>query len=281
MAAPARSASPARSSIEAWVVALVVASTVLQCVALVAASDSLAAGTMGRHAFSTVEMALVVLLGVQGWRIVRWAEASAPERPQVVRVARLCLVSLALCAMGDLVNRNYLEQSFQWDDVVRHSYLITSVWFFLPGYAVAAWAVRRATEHQITARVAWATAAVGAVAGAVAFAATRVPGMGAYPSAMVAAYTVVLAVLGASTWWLVRTDGLAASLVVVLGCWLALVADLLIATWWIADDRYPTVEHANWILYFASLAMIQRLTFLVADRPAVAAEAGPVASLHG
>lgn len=255
----------ARRSIDAWVVALVVASTVLQVVALVAAPDALAAGEPGRHAFSTVEMALVVLLGVQGWRIVRWA-ATTGQPPLVGALARLCLASLVLCGLGDLVNRNYLEQSFQFDDVVRHSYLITSIWFFLPGYAVVVWALRRATEHRIPARAAAATVALGAVAGAVAVAATRVPGMAAYPTAMVAAYTVVLAVLGASTWWLVRTDGLAASIVVVLGCWLALLADLLIGTWWIAEDRYPTVEHANWIIYFASLAMIQRLPFLVADR---------------
>ena len=83
---------------------------------------------------------------------------------------------------------------------------------------------------------------------------------------MVLAYTVVLTVLAASTLWLVRAFGWEASIVPVLGCLLAVVADLLIGTWWIAEDRFPVVEHANWIIYFASLAMIQQLPTVVATR---------------
>ena len=263
MAAPTPASIP--RSITARAILLFTISTVVQCAVLVAAPSQLAAGTTGRHLFSTFEMLLVLGLAALGWRIVAWARSEQSD-PLVRRAAELCFASLVLCAVGDLINRNYLEQSFQWDDVVRHSYLITSIWAFLPGYAVVVWANRTVTRHAVPARAAAATVGIAVVVGLGAFAGNRVAGMGGYPSAMVLAYTVVLTVLAASTLWLVRVFGWEAALVPVLGCLLAVVADLLIGTWWIAEDRYPVVEHANWIIYFASLAMIQQLPSVVATR---------------
>ena len=78
--------------------------------------------------------------------------------------------------------------------------------------------------------------------------------------------TLVLATLAASTIWLVVGYSWRAARVVVVGCLLAVLADALIGSFWIATDHYPAIEHVNWIPYFASLAMIQRLPFLVADR---------------
>ena len=255
-----------RGSIDRTVIGLVVASTVLQVGALVVRSDALAEGTVGRHVFSTVEMVLVVALLVQGWRIVRWTRASG--QPALVgSVARWCFVSLALCAVGDLVNRNYLEQHYQWDDVLRASFLITAVWGFFPGYAVIIGVNRLITRTRISVAFASGSGAVGALIGVGAYASNHDPAMARYASGMILAYTVMLTVLGASTIWLVRTYGWAASWGPVVGCLLALVADAIIGNFWIYRDHFPTVEHVNWIPYFASLAMIQRLTFLVADHP--------------
>lgn len=270
--AGAWSANDARRRIDGAAMVLVVASTVVQCVALVAADDRLAAGSAARHAFSVLELALVAGLLVVGRQIVRWSDRVAPGGV-VPGVARLCLASLGLCALGDVVNRNFLEQSFQWDDAIRHSYLITSIWCFLPGYALVTWANRVATRRSVSRRQAVATVAVAAAIGVAAALANPIPGAGAYPSAMVLAYTASLAALGGSALWLGRTFGWARSTVAVVGCLLALVADALIGAFWIAEDRFPTVEHVNWILYFASLAMIQRLPFLVADAGADAAGA--------
>lgn len=258
---------PQPRSIQARTILLVTLSTVVQAALLVAAPSALAEGTGWRHAFSTFELALVACLIWQGRAIVRWSRTLAgPGAGRVQQVARWCLASLVLCAVGDLINRNYLEQSYQWDDVIRASFLITSIWAFLPGYAAAAWANRLASRRVVGARAAAVAVAVSVLVGVGAFAVNRVPGAGAYPSVMMAAYTITLVVLLASSAWLVRAYGWEASVVPVLGCVLAVVADLLIATWWIAEDRFPTVEHANWILYFASLAMIQQLPFVVARR---------------
>lgn len=256
-----------RRSIDATVVGLVAGSTLLQLGALAARSDVIAEGTVGRHVFSTVEMVLVAALLAQGWRIVRWARATG-QPAMVVRVARLCFVSLALCALGDLVNRNYLEQHYQWDDVLRASFLVTAIWCFFPGYAVIIGVNRVITRTRVSTGYAAGSGALAVVAGVVAYGTNHDPAMSPYASGMILAYTAMLAVLGASTIWLVRTYGWAASKVPVVGCLLALVADAIIGNFWIYRDHFPTVEHVNWIPYFASLAMIQRLTFLVADHPA-------------
>jgi hypothetical protein len=255
-----------RRSIDRTVIALVAGSALLQVGALVPRSDAIAEGTVGRHVFSTVEMAFVLGLLGQGWRIVRWTRST--NQPElVVRVARLCLVSLGLCALGDLVNRNYLEQHYQWDHVLRASFLITAIWCFFPGYATVIGINRLITRSRVSTAFALVTGVVGAVAGVGAYASNHDPAMSRYASGMILAYTVMLAVLGASTVWLVRTFGWRASWIPVAGCLLALVADAIIGNFWIYRDHFPTVEHVNWIPYFASLAMIQRLTFLVADHP--------------
>lgn len=253
-----------RRSIGGSVLVLVAVSTVLQAGALVARSEVIAEGTTGRHVFSTIEMLLVVLLAWQGWRIVGWARADGRE-PLVERTAVWCFASLVLCGLGDLVNRNYLEQHFQWDDAVRHSYLVTAIWFFLPGYAVVIGVNRLITRSAVPGRFAVTSGAAAAVVGALALASDHVAGMARYPATMIALYTMVMAVLAGSTIWLVRAFGWRASAVVVAGCLLAVVADALIGRFWIASDHFPAIEHANWIIYFGSLAMIQRLPFLVAD----------------
>ena len=256
-----------RRSITAASVGLVAASTALQVASLAALGTGLGrldAGTVGRHLFSTVEMALVAALVWQGVRIVAWArESGAP--PLVARAARLCLGSLVLCALGDLVNRNYLGEAFRWDDVIRHSYLVTSIVWFLPGYAVVVAANRIVTRGAVPARAAAATGVVAGLVGVVVFASGFDAEVATGASALILAYSVTLAVLAGSVLWLGRAFGWRASAVVVVGCLLAPVADALIANLWLYRDHFPAIEHVNWIVYFASLAMIQRLPFLVAD----------------
>lgn len=246
---------------------LVVLSTTIQTAALAAIAigdDVLAQGTMGRHAFSTLEMALVVSLGVLSWRTLRWSRTLGDDDTR--DAATLVFVSLALCGLGDLVNRNYLGRSYEFDDVIEHSYLITSIWCFLPGYAVAAWANRRVTRQAVRPVTAGMMAAAAGAVGLAIHLAGRDPDVAAYPSTMLLAYTMLLAVLAVSAVWLGRALGWRAAALPIAGAWLAVVADLMIAELWIRRDGYPTIEHANWIVYFVSLAMIQQLPFVVSAR---------------
>ncbi len=251
-----------RTTITRAQVALVAVSTLLQVGVFAVGGDRLPARSTARQAFSTVELALVAVLVVVTVGIVRW---SAGEGERVAAVARLVLASLVLCAVGDVINRNYPGHAYQWDDVIEHSYLITSILAFAPGYALVVMANRRATCHVVGSRTAAVTVGLGAAAGLIGFATTFDPDVAPGASALMAGYGVVLAVLAASTWWLGRTYGWRPSAPAVAGCLLAVVADWLIATFWIFGDGYPTIEHVNWIIYYASLALIGRLPFVVAD----------------
>jgi hypothetical protein len=250
-------------SINASVVAIVAVSASLQCVALLAGDWQIDEGTAGRQIFSTVEMSLVALLLVQGWRIVRWSRDMSQSRI-TQQMAVICFYSLALCGLGDLVNRNYLEQYYQFDEIIKHSYLVTAIWFFFPAYTLIIVANRRITQRAIGSRVAATTVAVSALIGLLLYLTNHDPAVSHYSSGMILIYTMMLCVLAGSTLWLVRAYGWHASRIVVIGCLLALVADALVGNFWIYRDHYPTIEHVNWIVYFTSLAMIQQIPFLIA-----------------
>ena len=88
--------------------------------------------------------------------------------------------------------------------------------------------------------------------------------MNPYVSLAILAYTLVLSVMAGSTLWLWRRHGGRRARLVIIGVLLAPIADALIANFWIYSDHFPEIEHLNWILYYASLAMIQTLPMLEA-----------------
>lgn len=249
-----------QQSINATVVALVTGSTLLQCIALLGVLP-IAANTLGRQVFSTVEMGLVALLLVQSWRIRQW---SSGQHALVQKVARLCFYSLLLCGIGDFVNRNYFEQYYQWDAVIKHSYLILAILFFFPGYLLIVIANWQLGKQHVSARTAAVGIVISLVLGTLAFLDSYNPSVSLYASSAMLIYTLLHAVLAVSTLWLIKAYGWSASAVVVIGVLLAPVADVLIAHFWIYQDHFPLIEHVNWILYFSSLAMIQQLPFLAA-----------------
>jgi hypothetical protein len=252
-----------KASINAAVVGIVTVSTLIQCVALLGIFP-IGADTVGRHVFSTVEMALVVLLLIQGWRIKAWTLRTGQD-VLTQNIANLCFYSLVLCGIGDLVNRNYLEQYYQWDSIIKHSYLIMAIWFFFPGYlliVVAHWQISR---HRVSGRFAIITMLVTLAFAVPAFLSNYDPRVSTYASSCIFVYTLLLAVLAGSVLWVIKAYGWATSCIVGIGALLAPVADALIGNFWIYRDHFPVIEHVNWIIYFTSLAMIQQMPFMLAQ----------------
>lgn len=244
-------------------VLLVLASTLLQCLALLGILP-IADGTVGHSIFGSIEMALIVLLLVNGWRIRRWSIVSM-QTMQVRGTATLCAVSLSICACGDLVNRNYFGLQYSHDQVVRHSYLADSVWFFLPGYSLLIAAVWRIARRNVGAGFMLGTAAMAAGIGLAAFIDMRNPATGFYVTAMTGAYSMPITVTACSAIWLIRSIGWSKAYWPALGLILATLADALIGNFWLyRDGYYPTVSHLNWVLYFASQAMVQQLPLQLA-----------------
>lgn len=254
------------SSLRANALVLVVLSTLLQAVALLGLLP-IEEGGVGRFLFSTVEMGLIIALLLNGLLIRRWAQQSG-QSSFVQSTALLCVLSLALCVAGDFINRNYFAVYNAQGSSVRHSYLADSVWFFAPGYGLFLWAsIRVAVE---SGRVAMGfislVAVVAAALGALSFADLYTAEAGAYVSAMTGGYAVFISIVGASSIWLVKALGWGVAYPVAIGAALATIADALIGNFWLyREGFYPDIGHVNWILYFASQALVQQLPLQLAD----------------
>lgn len=238
---------------------LVVISTLLQGIALLGLLP-IADGSIGKTLFGTAEMALVMALLLNGWLIRRWTvQTGQSELTQ--STALLCFLSLAICVGGDFINRNYFGIYHGHGSAVRHTYLADSVWFFAPGYGLFLWAtIRVVLQRGVSRRFIAVCAVLAGMAGALSFADLYMPGAGGYVSAMTGGYAVFISIVGVSAIWLIRALGWAVAWPVAIGAVMATIADALIGNFWLyRDGYYPAISQVNWILYFASQALLQQL----------------------
>lgn len=238
---------------------LVLLSTLLQGLALLGLLP-VEDGTVGKVWFGTAEMALVGALLVNAWLIRRWVLQSG-QSDLAQSTALLMLLSLALCVGGDFINRNYFGISHGHDSAVRHTYLADSVWFFAPGYGLFLWAtIRVALAKGVSEGFIAVCALIGGALGALSFADLYTPEAGRYVSIMTGGYAVFIAIVGVSAIWLVKALGWRAAYPVATGAVMATLADALIGNFWLyREGYYPAISQVNWILYFASQALVQQL----------------------
>lgn len=85
-----------------------------------------------RILFGIVELLTMVLLILNAIAIKRFM--AKQDCAVAKRFSSVCLYSLLFCFIGDVVNRNFPQQFYQYDDVIKHSYLADSIMFFFPGY---------------------------------------------------------------------------------------------------------------------------------------------------
>lgn len=232
-------------------------------------------GSTGKTVLALAEMGLLLLLLWNGWRIRDWA-ASVPRHGKLhVQVANLVFASLALCILGDLVNRNFPQTFYAHDSVIEHSYLVDSVWFFFPGYAlflVAAW---KATSPQVPGLLRWPLLVIAAVAAATSFAGLVLPGCSPYVVLMTGGYAVLIALMVPAAVWIAVALGRPAWPVAA-GAALATIADALIGHFWLfGRGHYPDIAYLNFVVYFLSQVLVQQLPVVLAQQHAIAADRNP------
>lgn len=243
---------------------LVVVSTLLQGIALLGLLP-VEDGSPGKMWFGHAEMALIAVLLLNGWLIRKWVIQSGQDE-LVKSVATLSVLSLFICAGGDFINRNYFNIHHGHGSSIHHSYLADSVWFFAPGYALFLWAtIKVARARAVGSAFITACAVIAGVLGALSFADLYQPEAGAYVSSMTGGYAVFISIVGVSAVWLVRALGWRVAYPVAIGAVMATIADALIGNFWIyREGFYPAISHVNWILYFASQALVQQLPLQLA-----------------
>lgn len=204
------------------------------------------------------EMAFMLFLLLNGWRIQQHMQA-VHAGAMATQTARWGLVSLALCTLGDLVNRNFGQQYFAYDQVIEHSYLADSVWFFLPGYLVWVVLAWKVAATRVNWRIRLLTLLLAAMAGLTSWYTLVLPGTSAYVMGITGAYSLVITAMAAAGGWMLMANGRVAWLVAT-GAVSATVADALIAQFWLfGHGHYPGIAHLNFALYFASQALLQQL----------------------
>ena len=150
---------------------------------------------------------------------------------------------------------------------MRHSYLADSVWLFAPGYGLFLWAtIKVARASGVTTGFIGLIAGIAAALGALSFLDLYQSEAGSYLSAMTGGYAMFISVVGASSIWLVRALGWRVAYPIAIGAAMATVADTLIGNFWIyREGYYPNISQINWILYFASQALVQQLPLQLAS----------------
>lgn len=224
-----------------------------------------------RVRFGVAELALMLLLIINGFAIKRHIYQQ-PSSLLAQQLSWLCLLSLMLCFVGDVVNRNFAQQFYQYGSVVKHDYLADSVFFFAPGYLLLLVAVGRVAQARgVSAQFMSVTAVVGAVLAALSFINMADFDAGQRVLGITGSYAVLITVVGVASLWLLKAYGAATAPAGIrwaaLGLALAAGADALIGSLWIYGNNgegfFPAISYVNWIVYFASQAMVQQLPLAV------------------
>lgn len=199
-------------------------------------------------------------------------------------VAWLSVASLALCFAGDIVNFNLPGTFFRHGEVVKHDYLIDSIWFFAPGYVLLLAAVLGYSgKRQVHKRITGALLIAGGLVAGIVCLKTAHPHSGLYILALGITYAVLMGAIAASSVVLFMACGGpkagVAVWVVCLGLLLAAAADAVIAEFWLygnaGDGFFPLVRYVNWMLYIASQCLIIQLPWVVALQDRMGALASP------
>lgn len=215
------------------------------------------------YLWSAAEILLVLALLANTFLFLRFAQRNHwPQQAQLVALG--CIVSLGLCLLGDIVNKNFLQSYYAYDAWVKHSYLISSISFFFPGYFILLLTTISCCYRHLKLWWLLAMLAASVVIGVFAWMDLVVPDMAGTTRITTLAYSILITAVGLSgvLVWKVYRQRLI--FVVTIGLALAALADALIGQFWIkTDDYYPAIRYLNWMIYFTSQAFIQFFPFRI------------------
>ena len=243
-----------------WIFAL------LQSVMAMVGIINIDQGHTERILFGIVELVTIALLLLNAIAIMRFT--ALQHCVVAFRFSKLCLYSLIFCAIGDIVNRNFAQLFYQYDTLIKHSYLADSVVFFFPGYLILVIAIAHlAIGHGLSKKLIAATSLISATIALITYQDMHLTGTGKFLTLITVSYSVLVSILALSALWLIKS--LSQYKVpfriycAACGLVLAMVADVVIGQFWIfgknGQGYFPLVSHVNWIIYFASQVLIQQL----------------------
>ncbi len=222
--------------------------------------------TYERITFGLLELMTMVLVIANLAAINRFI--AKKKHPIAYKLGRLCFYSLLFCFIGDIINRNFLQQFYQYDSLIKHSYLADSVVFFFPGYLILTAAVVYIAKLKgVSNRFLITTAILASITALYTYFDMHLANSSTLLTLITASYSVLVSILAVSAIWLLKAfRWRQASLkiwLVAFGLVLAMIADAIIGQFWIFGNQgqgyFPMVSHINWIIYVASQLLVQQL----------------------
>lgn len=219
-----------------------------------------------RILFGIVELLTMLLLILNAIAIKRFM--AKQDCAVAKRFSSVCLYSLLFCFVGDVVNRNFPQQFYQYDEVIKHSYLADSVMFFFPGYLLLVLSIAYlAMVNGLSKKLLSATTLIVISIALITYHDMYLMAAGDLLTLITASYSVLVSLLAVSALWLIKSCTAYKIPIRIwyaaLGLVLAMIADAVIGKFWIFGNQgqgyFPLVSHVNWIIYFASQALIQQL----------------------
>lgn len=243
-----------------WLLALL--QSVMAMVGIVSVSPISNEGVL----FGIIELMTMALLILNAIAIMRFI--AKQNCATAYHFSKICLYSLLFCAIGDIVNRNFPQLFYQYDEVVKHSYLADSVIFFFPGYLMLIIAIAHlALKKGLSKRLIAVTTVLAAMVALVTYRDMHLTATSHILTIITVSYSVLVSILAISAIWLIKSlsqhNVPARIWCAAIGLVLAMIADAIIGKFWIFGNQgqgyFPLVSHINWIIYFASQALIQQL----------------------
>jgi len=214
-----------------------------------------------------VETLVLVGLMANCYAIKNWVYRHSTEASHRF-LAWATLASLALCLCGDVVNFNLPLTYYRYGGIIKHDYLVDSVFFFGPGYAlflVASCSI--ALSNGVKLKTLLLVLTIASLVGCASFMSMHLSNTGLHISMVTGLYAVLITLVGASGLMLLialrKSTAKIALCCVACGLILATIADGIIGQFWIygnnGEGYYPIAKYINWSLYIASQSMLIHL----------------------
>jgi Na+/melibiose symporter-like transporter len=221
-------------------------------------------GNTERCIILTIETAVVLTLVYNSFKIRKWVLKNSNIKFHQ-QLAFLSLSSIIFCFFGDLVNFNLPKSYYNYGSYVKHDYLLSSVVFFGPGYALLITAIYwNAFKLKVPKKLIYLSLVIGLIIANLSFLFMKTGGTNYTLKFLVYCYSIIVTLTGVSgiLFYLSYRKHEINKMVylITLGCLLAPLADLIIGTFWIFGNEgqgfYPVARYANWFIYISSQALV-------------------------
>ncbi|BBN81692.1 hypothetical protein PA25_16770 [Pseudoalteromonas sp. A25] len=216
-----------------------------------------------RNYILLVEAGVLCLLVFNSVLIMQSVKANQAR----LKVAKFTLTALLLCICGDVINFNLTEQFYTHGEVIKHDYLIDSIWFFAPGYALLLIAIWPILYRAFSLKQLVVCLLITMLVALICYVNMAIWEAGYYIVTMAFIYSFIIAIPACFGILLSFDAGISRSAVAVhlisFGLILATIADAIIGMFWLYGNKgvgyFPLARELNWFVYIMSQCIVIHL----------------------